>query len=379
MNSTHAPQQTSPLDRLPNELLVKILLVLPPTTVALYMDPPRFENALFAISLVSKRFHALNSDLLWRRTAIAAPSTTFGFLFVVALLARWPAVAQGGPELDLDCAETVGARRLQDWAVVLPGVQRLVLHMSDDVQLVDIARFHNLRHLSVVDCSVVFAPTVVFPRLESTRLTHSGVDASAPDQAFPVLCHLALDYLYFNGETRGEPVFSNGFLGRLEGLEVCVEYWHDDRRDDVRLFPLDAPPASLPVLWRVSVSIDDPLHEHDVCLSTASIPYGRHLLLEASHSQRNDPVSAHWERKYVELRRLVALHAHSRLRLVLVSGAPWRQPGATAPELAALEALEGDCERRGVALRPCQPPRVEDGALPEFVAFLREQAARARS
>ena len=215
------------------------------------------------------------------------------------------------------------------------------------------------------------------------RITFSGLHTASPgptSREFPVLRHLAVYRPCVPYEDPDGAVFSDAFLGQLDSFETSVEGWGPEPDSGDRIFALDAPPSSVPVLWRVAVGLGDPLHRRDDCLTTTSIPYGQHLLLEVQPGQEPDvPVSVHWERIYVELRRLVALHAHSRLRLVLVSGAGWRRPEATPPELAALEALEGDGARRGVALRPCEPPRVEDGALPEFMAFLREEAARARS
>jgi len=147
MSSTHAPRQPSPFDRLPNELLVKVLLHLPPPTISLHHNPPLIENAPFAVSLVSKRFHAFSGDLIWRRAAVAAEWSTVGFLRAVALLAQWPAVGRGGLELDLQpqWIHTVEERRLRDWAVILFGVERIVLRLFelDDLDFDDLARFDS--------------------------------------------------------------------------------------------------------------------------------------------------------------------------------------------------------------------------------------------
>ncbi|GAA5893254.1 hypothetical protein JCM8208_004388 [Rhodotorula glutinis] len=165
-------------------------------------------------------------------------------------------------------------------------------------------------------------------------------------------------------------------LARLDSLEVTTSIWSQCDRYDV--FPVDDPPPSLPILWRVVVEITDHLHTGDKALSTSSVPFGQHLLIQLYLTpERELPTSVYWERFYIEIRRVVALHEHARLRLVLVAGAPWRRPEATVAELAAIKALEGDCAQRGVVLRSCELPSLEDGAMAEFIEFLREEATSA--
>ncbi|KPV72166.1 uncharacterized protein RHOBADRAFT_47008 [Rhodotorula graminis WP1] len=379
MSSTHTPQQPSPFDRLPNELLVKMLLHLPPPNISLDDDPPLVENDFFDVNLVSMRFDAFSRNLMWQRSIVDAESTPDGLLRAIAVVAKWPAIAHLGLELRLGN----GLRPPRDWAVVLPGTARLVAEGFNRLDLVDLARFHNLRHVTLHDCELDLSSAgTVFPHLKSLRLSAvevTGASPSAPVRTFPVLRHLAVVDACRPHISSFEPVFNHPLLARLDSLEVSVRTWHYRGRD--RLFPLDDPPSSRPILWRILVSLADHLHNGDNMLSTSSVPFGQHLLLKYSHDSGSGvPISVHSERLYVELRRVVALHEPSRLRLVLVAGAEWRRAEATLPELAAIKALEQDCERRGIVLRSCERPWVEDDPVPEFLEFLREEkAARARS
>ncbi|GAA5893082.1 hypothetical protein JCM8208_004342 [Rhodotorula glutinis] len=378
MSNTHALEQPRPFDRLPTELLVKMLRHLPPPMVLLSDgdSPPYIENTLFAVSLVSRRFHASNRNLMWQGLTIEAESTPATLLQAIALVAKWPAIAQVGHELRIN---ELGDRPPRDWAVLLPSADRLVARRFGPLELVDFACFHALRHLSLDDCAIDLSPPITLPRLESLRLSYSAVTSAPPgasSRAFPILRHLVLECTEGSGVSAVEPVFDNAFLAKLDSLEVAATAWHE--RADDNLLPLEDPPSSLPILWHNIVRVNDHLHDSDQALSTSSIPFGQHLLLRIFRwAEVGVPTSVGWERVCVEVRRVVALHKHARLRLVLVAGAPWPRPGATPPELAALEALEGDCQRRGVVLRSCEVPRVEDGPVPEFIEFLREEATRA--
>ncbi|GAA5893251.1 hypothetical protein JCM8208_004387 [Rhodotorula glutinis] len=181
MSSTHALEQPRPFDRLPTELLVKMLLHLPPPII-LFTDgdsPPHIQNTLFAVSLVSRRFNASSRNLLWRGCIIHAWSTPANLLQAIALLAEWPAIARLGPELHL---RDVGGRPLRDWAVVLPDIGRAVASASQgrSLKLVDLSTFHNLRHLSLHRCRIELSPTMVFPHLNSLRLFYVEVAGAPP-------------------------------------------------------------------------------------------------------------------------------------------------------------------------------------------------------
>lgn len=222
--------------------------------------------------------------------------------------------------------------------------------------------------MSLDGCGIVFPPTVVFPRLDSLRLSPSGVTANPAGsalQSFPLLRHLAINEIWIPEDPPVEPVFTNAFLAQLETFEGSYVDWNRGRRAGERIVPLDAPPPSLPILWRHTVRQQD-----GTILSTSPTPYGEHLLFI------QDPHSPRWEDFYIAVRRIIERNDHSRLRLrlVLVAGTIWRRPETSMPELEEIEALEGDCERRGIALRTCGLP--SEGAVPEFVEFLREEKAR---
>jgi len=144
MSSTHTPEPPRPFDRIPNELLVKILLDLPPPTISLHDYYPRVENALFAVSLVSRRFYTVSRGLLWQHLTVESPSTRAALLRLITVVARWQAVARDGTMLHLvSYGFGVEARRPRDWAVVLPGVDRLVARRFDRLELADLARFNS--------------------------------------------------------------------------------------------------------------------------------------------------------------------------------------------------------------------------------------------
>ncbi|GAA5893324.1 hypothetical protein JCM8208_004409 [Rhodotorula glutinis] len=375
-HSDQAPEACH-FDRLSNELIVALLSYLDPTaSIALYLDPPQVYNALFAVRLVSKRLCAVTRDILWRRAIIMTTSRTD--------IARAAGVLAALPGRALDCRELHISNMFGDpyfdvegWAATLPSIQRITLSYTSS-HLDRFAHFHHLRHLSIHNCTITLpSATAVLPYLESIRFadTHVTSGQGATTEAFPALRHVAVVYEN-SGAGMIEAVFNKALLAQLDFLEVACEIGLGDEATEPSYFA-DLPP-SLAVLWHLEVntSVRDRVEEYTL---PHSIPHAQHLML---HPHDLGPIHRsldHVVPLYRKMLRLIALHDRVPLRLVLVPANMWNCPPdevAPADEREARQAVVDECARRGIALRTFEQPLRAYGVVPEFAAFVREEAER---
>ena len=145
MSSTDTLEQPRPFDRLPNELLTKILLYLAPPTISIEFDSDLDEkNPLFNVRLVSKQLHAVCAPILHRDLEIGALADSMSDLNQLV------SKVQASPERRAACRKLEVARcpmdggriSLRRWAQLLPNVERLrVCWRVDEVNFDHIAKF----------------------------------------------------------------------------------------------------------------------------------------------------------------------------------------------------------------------------------------------
>jgi len=211
--------------------------------------------------------------------------------------------------------------------------------------------------------------TGVFPRLESLHLSSVTNLLDRPQFAaasFPNLRHLRVTTELPANDENAPNLFPLDLLAKLECLDVdgeaALEFGFKGWLD------LDNLPRELPVLWRLRGGRTG----SDLRALPSYLQRAAHLRLyhkgygEPSYGAARD-----------ELRSL--LGAHQDLRLVLVEK-DFLSAASSPPDDDDDEPILVECGRRGVEVRSYRlAPDTEELVAPEFVAWVREQAARARS
>ncbi|KPV72187.1 uncharacterized protein RHOBADRAFT_56009 [Rhodotorula graminis WP1] len=369
------------IDRLPTEILASILSHLPPPTIFLHNDRPRLVNAPLVISLVSRRFHAVIRDHLWRRCAVDAGVTTTSLARAAALFPNAPHLAQDCHELRLFFQSVQRTDCLERWATWMPAVRRLILQAIPRFDLDEAAHFQDLRHLSISFSEIVLETGIVFPRLESLHLGKGTLVPRQPvfnKSTFPALRRIVFAHSHIKPVVQNEDIFPNDFLAQLDHVEVG-SYGADAAHYDL-LLPVEHLVRRTPILWRLDLNVD-PAHNMSAFASARpSFLHAHFLILNPLDPLFDQSDVATWtERVLVEMRIVLAPPSHPHLRLVLVPAYLWYPSphNTTAANEAARRAVEDVCARRGVVLRTYAARRAEDAAaVPEFLAFLREEAAR---
>ncbi|GAA5933721.1 hypothetical protein JCM3775_003784 [Rhodotorula graminis] len=369
------------IDRLPTEILASILSHLPPPTILIYENPPRLVNAPLAISLVSRRFHAVGRDYLWRRCAVDAGVTTTSLAHAAALFRNAPHLVQDCHELKLFFQSVQHTDCLERWATWMPVVRRLTLQAVPRFDLGEAAHFQDLRHLSISFSEIVLETGIVFPRLESLHLGKGTLVPRQPvfnKSTFPALRRIVFAHSHIKPVVQNEDIFPNDFLAQLDHVEVG-SYGADAAHHDL-LLPVEHLVRRTPILWRLDLNVD-PAHNTSAFASARpSFLHAHFLILNPLDPLFDQSDMATWiERVLVEMRIVLAPPSHPHLRLVLVPAYLWHPSphNTTAANEAARRAVEDVCARRGVVLRTYAARRAEDAAaVPEFLAFLRGEAAR---
>lgn len=152
MSGTDTLEQPRPFDRLPNELLTKILLNLAPPTISIEFDSDLDEkNPLFNVRLVSKQLHAVCAPILHRDLQINA------FAESKSEVNQLVSKVQASPERRAACRKLKVARcpmdggriSLRRWAQLLPNVERLRVSWGvDEVNFNHIAKFNSASSFS---------------------------------------------------------------------------------------------------------------------------------------------------------------------------------------------------------------------------------------
>ncbi|GAA5945462.1 hypothetical protein JCM3775_003702 [Rhodotorula graminis] len=369
------------IDRLPTEVLVSILSHLPPPTIRL-TNPPRVDNAPLTISLVSRRFHAVGRDYLWRGCAVVAEVTSTSHARAAAVLRNVPCLTHDCRELELLLDTDHDADWTGSWATLFPSIQRLTLEDVPRFDLAEAAQFRGLRHLSISNVMVVLKTDIVFPRLESV---HLDMDLLVPRQpffnkrSFPALRRILVAHSNIEPLiAQNEVVFPIDFLAQLDYVEIAG--YGDDTAYYARLLPVEQLVCRTPILWRLDLIVDRARGAGFLALARSSFLHAHFLILDPIRTYFNKTDKLAWtERVLVEMRIVLAPPSHPHLRLVLVPAYLWHPSphNTTAANEAARRAVEDVCARRGVVLRTYAARRTENaGAVPEFLAFLREEAAR---
>ncbi|GAA5847669.1 hypothetical protein JCM9279_004975 [Rhodotorula babjevae] len=140
---------------------------------------------------------------------------------------------------------------------------------------------------------------------------------------------------------------------------------------------LDSLGAHLPILWAVE------LYEDYDAPSSSGVPLtyilGMATDVPLDEEEASPPVGPRWRLEpFVRLRRILA--EQRAPRLVLLPPLLWAHGDALDPDVAReWQGVVDECARRGIALRKHDPAREYDGVVPEFMEFLREEAAGRRS
>ncbi|GAA5856517.1 hypothetical protein JCM9279_003000 [Rhodotorula babjevae] len=166
------------------------------------------------------------------------------------------------------------------------------------------------------------------------------------------------------------PPISSAFLGQLTCLALNLD---DARKLSTSAVDLNSLDASLPILWSVELYLDYEAPSSSTIPLTyiLGIVTGT-LIVDDVDSYHDDP---RWRLgPWVKLRRILA--EQRAPRLVLLPPLLWAHGDALDPDVAReWQGLVDECARRGIALRKHDPAREYDGVVPEFMEFLREEAA----
>ncbi|GAA5905517.1 hypothetical protein JCM8208_004304 [Rhodotorula glutinis] len=366
MSSTTDPRQACHIGRLPVELLTKILLNL---------DPPRLrhqilegiveKNPLFQIRLVSKHLHAVCRPILHRDLEVDAAAA--GRVELDQLVVKIQASAERAAacrKLLVYGPSDSSSISIRRWAQLVPNVE----HFEVSWGVVDegVADFNKLRHLSMKESS--FDPLSAGVRtdlLESLDLygERDLFDRLRLDRAsFSALRHLRIKPGW-TARANAPALVPFDLLAQLECLDVdgeaALKYslkgWLD----------LDELLRQLPVLWR----LDGGRTGRELAALPSYLQQAAYL-----HLSHGWPDVHTYDTARAELRGLV--DAQKSLRLILVSE-KFLSTASSPPDGDRDEPIIVECERRGIAVRSYS----HDGSLvaPEFIAFVREMASRARS
>lgn len=183
--------------------------------------------------------------------------------------------------------------------------------------------------------------------------------------SFPALSRLRIDNVLPTDGHVLRQVFPLDLLAKLECLDIDGEA--SISHGYTGWFDLDSLPRELPVVWRLY----DERAASEQAVLPSCLQRAAHLRLYQSKWSTLPYCAAR-----DKLRDL--LDTHRNLRLVIVSE-PFLSAASSPPEDGD-EPILAECERRGLEVRSYSSAP-EDGELvaPEFVAFVREKAARARS
>ncbi|GAA5945464.1 hypothetical protein JCM3775_003703 [Rhodotorula graminis] len=357
MSSTHEPQQPSPFDRLPNELLVKIVRHLPQHQLSVHSYVDREWAPMVEVRLVSRRFNAVGRDLAWRGFKLSAAPSRRDFDCALEVLGLLPADQPVScSELELTGMPRDGVLALARWAAEFPDVEGLSLQMCDNYDVEDATGFSKLRFLSLGDMDLNLPPSAFFPGVESMDLYCATFDRPLrpiTTSAFPALRRLGVDFCRIQGaDSRDEDVLPRNLVAQLEYIQL------EDlsRGEPSRYRPLgvDLARQEVRILW--TVTLDERVTSDGVDLSSGPTPSaagGRYLRLEPP-----DMVAPSSSTALDAALGLIAKHAH--LRAVFLPSSMWQRPPSADPdEAASRQAIVDHCA--------------------SFSMYLREEAARAQS
>ena len=144
MSSRHEPQQPSPFDRLPNELLVKILRHLPLHYLPVDHYSEVHGGPVYLERLVSRRFNAVARELRACGFELFAAPRESDFARAVKVL-RLPPAGQAAEcsELALEGSTCEGGLALGRWAATFPEVEGFSLKRCGQHSLEDLSSFSS--------------------------------------------------------------------------------------------------------------------------------------------------------------------------------------------------------------------------------------------
>ncbi|GAA5916751.1 hypothetical protein JCM8208_001677 [Rhodotorula glutinis] len=377
MSSTHDPQQPSPFDRLPDELLAKILRQLPPHDISVHSySDIEGGGPLYNERLVSRRFNAIARDLSWRGFELFAAPRERDFTRAVRVLELLPADQPVTcSELELKDMPYAPGLQLARWAARFPDVEGLSLQRCGDRGIENAISFSKLRFLSIGDVHLDLPSSAFFPGVESMDLF--GVSFDRPfdpitASAFPALRRLGLDLCRIEGaDSHDEDVLPPDLVAQLEYVQLA-----DVEPDKSHYHPLGLEIAlqSVPILWSVSsgetFTSEGPVIE---CRPVPSAAVGRYIRLEEGGILSSSSTTV-----LDAAQDVIAMHTH--LRAVFLPSCMWELlPSTTQEEHASRQAIIDHCASAGVDLRTYASSRWTLNHLPEFSLYLRGEAMRARS
>ncbi|KPV72124.1 uncharacterized protein RHOBADRAFT_46964 [Rhodotorula graminis WP1] len=354
MSSTHDPQQPSPFDRLPDELLVKILRHLPQHELSAHSHIEGEHGSMGEVRLVSRRFNAVGRDLAWRGFKLSAAPSKRDLARALEVLGFLPA---GQPvscsELELTGTPREGGLALARWAAEFPDVEGLSVQSCGIHDLENATSFSKLRFLSLGDMDLNLPPSAFFPGVESMDLycaTFGWPLRPITTSAFPALRRLGVDFCRVQGAD--SDVLPPNLVAQLEYIQL-----EDLSRDGPAWYrPLGVEIArqEVRILW--TVSLVERVSFNRIVVKSGPMPsaaVGRYLRLEPP-----DMVAPSSSTALDAALGLIAKHAH--LRAVFLPSSMWqRAPSADPDEAASRQAIIDHCA--------------------SFSMYLREEAARAQS
>ena len=160
-------------------------------------------------------------------------------------------------------------------------------------------------------------------------------------------------------------------VARLEYVQLA-DVTPDEPPRSYRPLGIDLPGQGVRILW--SVSLEETLTRDGIAFETKPVPsatVARYIRLEETEMIMNSSSAV-----LNVASGLIA--AHTKLRAVFVPSTMWEvSPSTTQDEHASRQAIVDHCARAGVALRTYTSSRWSLNHVPEFSAYLREEAAGA--
>ncbi|GAA5945461.1 hypothetical protein JCM3775_003701 [Rhodotorula graminis] len=329
MSSTHTPQQPCPFDRLPNELLAKILHHLDAAVTQTEPRQRRQRRVTFLnVALLSRRFKALAANFQYRYLAVSASSELATLQRVGRDGLSVPARAcrvfrlSGGDERQGRCV-----LRVDHWASRLPAVEEMSLWGISYGCLSQAAAFTNLRRLELHRCtfgSWSTISTTSFSRLSTLELHNVtfryalSIDGTTMCTTFPSLRQVAVQSCELQ-DLRRRPLLPVAFVAQLDALGVDLGEIHLPTSG---ILPLDDLDTRHAVLWRCDVAISDSTTVLDLCVTRnvvhvfIKLDSGAETNLESQSTRGHDRF-----RLFIQLYNLVDHLPH--LRLLLVPPSLW--------------------------------------------------------